>query len=169
MENTDKKYKIVLVTHSHSHRKGDSLKYTVKARDVDWIEATAVYERLRSRALGGFASSTNMPDYRILDELGFTDLLRDVRRDEERRRAEGVKKAAKTREKNAAKGIKRAPPLKVACPQCSAKSKLLRSEFGGLQTRQCTMGHQFTFDKWIADRAFWAPATAIRAVYGKAT
>ena len=44
----------------------------------------------------------------------------------------------------------------VLCPMCRSKSKVLRSEFGGLQTRKCQNGHTFEHDKWIADRRFWA-------------
>ena len=43
----------------------------------------------------------------------------------------------------------------VTCPQCQAKSKVLRTEFGGLQTRECKNGHIFEFDKWMADRRVW--------------
>jgi len=45
----------------------------------------------------------------------------------------------------------------ILCPRCRAKSKLLFSEMGGYQTRECRNGHRFEFDKWIADRAFWGP------------
>ena len=40
----------------------------------------------------------------------------------------------------------------ILCPTCKAKSKVLRSEFGGLQTRKCKNGHTFEHDKWMADR-----------------
>lgn len=40
----------------------------------------------------------------------------------------------------------------VLCPHCRSRSKKLRSQFGGLQTRQCKNGHVFQFDKWIAER-----------------
>ena len=43
----------------------------------------------------------------------------------------------------------------ILCPICSAKSKKLYSEFGGLQTRVCRNGHRFEYDKWMADRAIW--------------
>lgn len=45
----------------------------------------------------------------------------------------------------------------VLCPKCKAKSKVLYTEMGGYQTRRCRNGHQFGYDKWIADRAFWGP------------
>lgn len=34
----------------------------------------------------------------------------------------------------------------ILCPTCQAKSKRLRSEMGGLQTRQCKNGHYFEVD-----------------------
>lgn len=43
----------------------------------------------------------------------------------------------------------------ITCPRCAAKSKVLRTEFGGLQTRQCKNGHIFEWDKWMADRRVW--------------
>ncbi len=43
----------------------------------------------------------------------------------------------------------------IVCPSCQAKSKVLRTEFGGLQTRECKNGHIFEFDKWMADRRVW--------------
>jgi len=52
------------------------------------------------------------------------------------------------------------PKKFITCPRCQAKSKVLRTEFGGLQTRQCSSGHVFEYDKWLADRAFWGPITA---------
>ena len=55
----------------------------------------------------------------------------------------------------------------ICCPICGEKSKKLFSEFGGLQTRECKRGHRFEYDKWIADRAFWAPASAVPNIYRK--
>jgi len=40
----------------------------------------------------------------------------------------------------------------ILCPRCGSTSKLLYSEFGGLQTRRCKNGHSFEYDKWIGDR-----------------
>jgi hypothetical protein len=53
-----------------------------------------------------------------------------------------------------------APRRFVLCPRCEAKSKVLYSMFGGLQTRRCRNGHEFTYDKWIADRLIWAPGAS---------
>lgn len=36
----------------------------------------------------------------------------------------------------------------ILCPTCQSKSKKLRSEMGGLQTRQCQRGHYFEADTW---------------------
>lgn len=44
----------------------------------------------------------------------------------------------------------------ILCPTCKAKSKMLSTEMGGYQTRECKNGHRFNYDKWIADRAFWS-------------
>lgn len=57
----------------------------------------------------------------------------------------------------------------VLCPQCNSKSKVLRSEFGGFQTRKCQSGHYFEWDKWIADRMVWVAITTGRIPnpYGK--
>lgn len=54
----------------------------------------------------------------------------------------------------------------IRCPKCKGKSRKLRSEMGGLQTRECSNGcGEFMYDKWIADRAFWNPGGAIRKIY----
>lgn len=55
----------------------------------------------------------------------------------------------------------------VLCPRCRSKSRKLYSEFGGLETRRCQGGHEFTYDRWVADRAFWNPVGAMGAIYGK--
>src|SRR5690606_27819668 len=36
----------------------------------------------------------------------------------------------------------------ILCPTCQTKSKKLRSEMGGLQTRRCQNGHYFEADTW---------------------
>lgn len=40
----------------------------------------------------------------------------------------------------------------VLCPICGARSKKLSSEFGGLETRQCTGGCVFKVDTWMMKR-----------------
>ena len=57
------------------------------------------------------------------------------------------------------KNTSKTPRKFICCPSCGAKSKVLRTEFGGYQTRQCRSGHTFGYDKWIADRAFWGATT----------
>lgn len=37
----------------------------------------------------------------------------------------------------------------ILCPTCKCKSKKLSSEFGGLQTRQCSNRHVFQVDTWM--------------------
>jgi len=43
----------------------------------------------------------------------------------------------------------------IVCPVCESKSKKLYQEMGGLQTRLCHQGHEFEYDKWLADRSIW--------------
>lgn len=99
--------------------------------------------------------------YEVLSPRQLKALLKAVQGEQAARRAKGAVKAAKTR----AKTPKEA--RFVCCPTCGAKSKKLFSEMGGLQTRKCQNGHTFEYDKWIADRAFWAPATAGQHIFRK--
>lgn len=46
----------------------------------------------------------------------------------------------------------------ILCPTCNSKSKKLRSEMGGLQTRECQRGHYFEVD------TFFGFPTSIRRV-----
>lgn len=101
-----------------------------------------------------------MPDYRLLSQPELDKLKAKIVSEGRARQWAGAKKAAETRKKE---GVK---PHFVLCPTCKSKSKMLYSEMGGLQTRVCKRGHRFTYDKWIADRAFWNPA-AILSVYEK--
>ena len=97
----------------------------------------------------GYAETLNTnPDYRILGPKQLKTLQDEIKQEQNVRRAAGVKKAAETRKK-------RGPNNFILCPKCKAKSKLLYSEFGGLQTRQCQNGHKFEFDKWLEDRRIW--------------
>lgn len=50
---------------------------------------------------------------------------------------------------------KKEPRNFILCPACKSKSKVLYSEFGGLQTRECKRGHIFEYDKWIEGRLVW--------------
>lgn len=39
----------------------------------------------------------------------------------------------------------------VKCPRCKCSSRVIFTEFG-TQYRACKRGHEFTYDKWLADR-----------------
>jgi hypothetical protein len=82
-------------------------------------------------------------------------------------------KKTKSLEKRKATLAKKTPEQKkktyILCPRCRAHSKLLYSEMGGLQTRRCKNGHQFTYDKWVGDRllsimAFGNPLKAVEFI-----
>ena len=160
----EENFRVVLVTQSQTWSTGKKLKLTVKVRGTR-EEVQARLDKLLAHAE---ACHQDPPDYRLVDAEGYGKLLKEVAKDQERRKAEGKVKAAKTRERNAKAGKKRKAPMKVTCPTCHQSSKILFSEMGGLQTRQCKSGHKFTFDKWIADRAFWNPAAALPNIFGKA-
>lgn len=91
------------------------------------------------------------PDYRVFGDNSkvLAALKATIKNEQADRRAAGAKKAAATRAKRGAAAY-------VLCPTCGAKSKKLRSEFGGLETRRCQHGHTFEYDRWLKDRAFWA-------------
>lgn len=137
---------LVLVTH---HDNGKlSLKH--KKRATTREAAQAEKARLEAHAK---ASGLGKPDYRVLDQAGMGRLYREIDANVEKRIAAGRVRAKAKREKNAAAGKKPEAPKHVACPKCKLKtSKVLYSEFGGLQTRKCKNGHTFRYDKWIADR-----------------
>lgn len=146
MEETVKTVNLVLVTH---HDNGKlSLKH--KRQGVTSEVAQAEKKRLEAHAK---ACHLDKPDYRILDQKGMGRLYREIDANVEKRVAAGRVRAKAQREKNKMAGKKPQAPKHVPCPRCSSKtSKVLHSEFGGLQTRKCKNGHQFSYDKWIADR-----------------
>jgi hypothetical protein len=115
--------------------------------------AEAIREGLYAKLVG---EASNV-SYKVLSPRQLSALLKDIQGERKARRAKGAVKAAKTR-------ASRGPNNFICCPTCGAKSKKLFSEMGGLQTRKCQRGHTFEYDKWIADRAFWAPATAPAAI-----
>jgi hypothetical protein len=124
-------------------------KRTLKFKGYDITREGAEHHRDQMYArLHGEASNVT---YRVLSPRQLKALLSEVQGEQAARRAKGAKKAAATR----AKTPKEA--RFVCCPTCGAKSKKLCSEMGGLQTRKCQRGHTFEYDKWLADRAFWAP------------
>jgi hypothetical protein len=87
-----------------------------------------------------------VPDYRVLTAEGLKRLETAKEKVTAERRKGAGKRAAATRKRRGTK------PEFTLC-HCGAKSKLLYSEMGGLQTRRCQKGHVFEYDKWIADRA----------------
>ena len=151
------KFLLVLVTHSWNGK----LKLTSKGRFDTRSDAEARKKELTDRCK---KCGLEEPDYRAVDPAELKSLMDERKVVTTARRKKGAEKAAKTRAKNAAQGIK---PTFICCPTCGAKSKKLYSEMGGLQTRKCQNGHTFEYDKWIADRAFWAPATAAQHIFRK--
>lgn len=144
--NTAPKFKLVLVTHAMNGK----MSITVKATgdDKDLLQAELQKMKIHAQKCG------HEPDYRVCDPVQFKKLQGEVEANHAHRRAKGREKAAKTRAQNIARGKK---PRFICCPLCKAKSQLLYSELGGLQTRKCQNGHTFEYDKWMADRAFWGP------------
>jgi hypothetical protein len=114
-------------------------------------------EAIRDGLLSKLFGEARNVSYKVLGPRQLSALLKDTEGQRKARRAKGAAKAAKTR-------ASRGPNNFICCPVCQAKSKKLFSEMGGLQTRKCQNGHTFEYDKWIADRAFWAPATAAGAI-----
>jgi len=140
-------YTLALVSRSWNGKR----KIKVKGNFPDKREALMARDRLFDCAerFGGFHG-----DYRLLGPRQLKALQAEIKAEQQERRAAGAKKAAATRKR-------RGPAAFVLCPTCGSKSKLIRSEMGGLQTRVCQRGHRFEHDKWIADRAFWNPVAAI--------
>jgi hypothetical protein len=150
--NTVPKFKLVLITRSWNGK----MKVTVK----ECSDNEVYLKEEKARMFAHAEKCGHSPDYRVVGPIQYKKLLAEVKGIQDARRKKGSEKAAKTRAKNAAKGIK---PSFICCPTCGAKSKKLYSEMGGLQTRKCQNGHHFEYDKWIADRVFWNPV-AILAV-----
>ena len=151
------KFLLVLVTRSWNGK----LKLTSKGRYDTRSDADARKKELLDRCE---KCGLNVPDYRVVNPKQLKVLQEERTLVTNARRKKGAEKAAKTRAKNAAKGIK---PTFICCPTCGAKSKMLRTEMGGLQTRRCQNGHYFEYDKWIADRAFWNPVVAVPMIFRK--
>jgi len=150
------KFKLVLVTRSWNGK----MKVTVKVESDNEV----FLKEEKARMLKHAEKCGHSPEYRICGPIQYKKLLATVKANVASRRAKGAEKAAKTRAKNIERGAK---PQFICCPTCGAKSKKLYSEMGGLQTRRCQRGHTFEYDKWIADRAFWSPATAAPHIYKK--
>lgn len=91
------------------------------------------------------------PQFYIVGEEEFKKLKaeqakKDADRKQERKQR-GQERAARTRAKNKELGIHK--PYFILCPTCKGKSKKLRSEMGGLQTRVCKKGHLFEVDTFF--------------------
>jgi hypothetical protein len=151
--NTAPKFKLVLVTKSWNGK----MKVTVKASSDNEVYLKDEKARMFKHA----EKCGHSPDYRVVGPIQYKRLLAEVKGVQDTRRKAGAVKAAKTRAKNVAKGAK---PQFICCPTCGAKSKKLFSEMGGLQTRKCQRGHTFEYDKWLSDRAFWAPVLTGRVI-----
>jgi hypothetical protein len=165
----ENKFRVVLVTRSQSCARGDRLIVTLKGSFLTREDAQAKFDKLKAHAVACHQS----PDYRLVDTEGYRNLLKEVTKDQERRAQEGKVRAQKTRARNVAKGIKPKAPMSVPCPRpgCGCKStKVLYTEFGGLQTRKCKNGHTFTFDKWLVDRplALLGAMASGKGPYGRA-
>lgn len=115
-----------LVLLSHNWR-GDT-KVVFKLKDVTRGVADGELKRLRD-----FSDA----EYVIVGPRQLKSLLAKQAMKQKANRAEGAKKAARTR--------LRCGPNFIRC-RCGAKSKKLFSEMGGLQTRRCQNGHLFEFD-----------------------
>ena len=138
-----KKITLILVSNSWNGKR------TLKSRGI--FESRDAAQAEKTRLVEASNKMDNSPDYRVLGPVQLKALQKEIKGEQDARRAKGAKKAAATR----AKTPKEA--RFVCCPTCGAKSKKLFSEMGGLQTRKCQNGHTFEFDKWLNDRAFWAP------------
>ena len=66
----------------------------------------------------------------------------------------------------------------ILCPTCQSKSKKLRSEMGGLQTRRCQKGHHFEVDTFFGfptdirrveniDRPLLVQGSYVDYIYGR--
>ncbi len=127
-------------------------KRTLKPRGTFETREAAEVERARLESFPG-----NSGEYRVLGPRQLKSLQAVIKGEQAARRAKGAVKAAATRKKNGKHAF-------VCCPTCGAKSRKLCSEFGGLQTRKCQRGHTFEHDKWLSDRAFWAPVLTGRVI-----
>lgn len=132
-------FNVILVSRSWNGKRSLKFKHTADTRAAanQWLEALLARSPAHVDA-----------DYRVLGPVQTKALQVEIKAEQDARRAKGAQKAAATRKKRGAAAF-------IRCPHCSAKSKLLRSEMGGLQTRRCQNGHAFEYDKWLADRAFW--------------
>jgi hypothetical protein len=146
----DKGYTVMLVSTTWNGKR------SLKARG--WSETREGAEQILRQW-----QAASDADYRVLGPVQLRKLRAEIEAEKAARRRAGQAKAAAKRAKNAAAGR---TPRFILCPRCRARSRILFTEMGGLQNRRCSAGHEFTYDKWIADRAFWNPA-ALLHVYGE--
>lgn len=87
------------------------------------------------------------PDYRVVSEPELAVLRAQVEDIHSKNRKAGAESA----KRRATQRVEQGKPAKrfILCPTCGAKSKKLRSEFGGLQTRRCQNGHLFEVDTFF--------------------
>ena len=99
-----------------------------------------IYGRGGSDQEGGMASATY--GVKIMKDLEAAVKLKRATEN----RKKGALKAKARAEARKARGL---PPKKfITCPTCDAKSKMIRTEMGGVQTRTCQNGHHFEIDTW---------------------
>lgn len=136
---------VVRVTAHWNHKMTFEIVTTVYGVNAEKCLAVAKKD-LGVRKLYFTEHNMDVPDYRVLTPRQLVNLEKKKQENVKARRKGAGAKAAATRKKRGTK------PKFTLC-HCGAKSKLLYSEMGGLQTRRCTRGHRFEIDKWIADRA----------------
>lgn len=142
-------YTLVLVSSTWNGKRSIKVKETHTDKGVLQAE--------KARLLDISGKLGKYPDYRVLGPKQLQALRDEVEAEVAARRAKGATKAAATRKQRGAAAF-------ILCPTCGCKSKKLCSEFGGLQTRRCQRGHTFEYDKWLSDRAFWAPILTGRPI-----
>ena len=148
MDTASNKFSVVFISYAKGKR---TLK--IKGTAPTRQEAEALRDGMYAKLFGEARNVT----YSVLGPSQLKALEEQIKSEQLARRQKGVERAAETRKKNG-------PAAFICCPKCGAKSKKLYSEMGGLQTRVCQRGHRFEYDKWIADRAFWSPAS-VTSIY----
>jgi len=116
------------------------------------------------------------PNYQIVDEHQLSKIKQKYAERATANRRKGAERAKMKAAGRVAKGL---PPKKfITCPTCDAKSKLLFSEMGGVQTRTCQNGHHFEIDTWggmndkrrveRTDRPIYTPGQSYTSyIYGR--
>lgn len=109
------------------------------------------------------------PQFYIVGEDEYTKLLAEDNKRRQARKDANQKRGAEKRAKRVAERKTRGTqPHFILCPTCNGKSRKIRSEMGGLQTRVCKKGHYFEVDTFFGfetnkrrieqvDRPFFCP------------